>query len=161
MQKDFKRIGEILIERGLITQAQLYDAIREQSVRGGFLGEVMISKGWITEEKLLEALARQFGMQYINLRTQYIDMKLAGEFSSSLIIDHKCFPLLQDADTITVAITNPLDAVAISKIEAEAKPRKVNLVLVNKNDLKDVLENYHRNISQNIKRMLKDKKTET
>ncbi len=82
-------------------------------------------------------------------------MELAGGFLSSLILDHKCFPLSQDDDSVTVAIVNPLNAVAISQIEEEARPRKVKLVLVAEEDLKIVLQDYRRYISQGIQRLLK------
>lgn len=159
MQKGPKRIGEILVEKGLITQAQLHDALVEQKVSDGFLGAILINRGWITKHQLIEGLAEQFDTPLIDIKTQYIDMELARRFSSSLILDHKCFPLRQDENSITVAIVNPLDAVAISKIEDETRPRKLNLVLVDEEDLKGVTQNYRRYVTENIQRLLKkDKK---
>lgn len=155
MQKGKKRIGEILIEKGLITEAQLHDALSEQRVTDGFLGTILLGKGWINERQLLEALSEQFDIPLVDLKTQYIDMELARKFSSSLILDHKCFPLRQDEDSITVAIVNPLNAVAMSKIEEEAKPRKVNFVLVAEGDIKETIQNYRQYISQSIQRLLK------
>lgn len=161
MQKGLKRIGEILVDKGLITQAQLHDALSEQKISDGFLGAILVNKGWITKRELLEGLAEQYGIPFVDLKTQYINMELARNFSSSLILDHKCFPLRQDENSITVAIVNPLDAVAITKIEVETRPRKLNLVLVNEEDLKGIIHNYRRYVSESIRRLLKkDKKKE-
>jgi ATP-dependent exoDNAse (exonuclease V) alpha subunit len=159
MQKTTKRIGEILLEKRLITEAQLHDALSEQNLSNGFLGTILVNKGWISDRQLMEALSEQFDIPLMDLKKQQINMELTSEFSSSLILDHKCFPISEDDVSITVAIVNPLNAVAISKIEEEAKPRKVNLALVPEEDLRDILQNYRQYISQNIQRLLRrDKK---
>lgn len=155
MQKSSKRIGEILIEKGLISEAQLHDALQEQKLSDGFLGSILVNKGWIGDRDLMDSLAEQFGIPFVDLKAEYIDMELARRFSSSLILDHKCFPLRQDEESITVAIVNPLDAVAISKLDEEAKPRRVNLVLVAEEDIKEVIQNYRRYVSDSIRRLLK------
>lgn len=159
MQKPVKRIGEILVEKGFITEAQLHDVLVEQNTKKTFLGELLISKGWVSKRHFLEALSEQFGIPMVNLKEQTVDMALSQKFSSSLILDHKCFPLNKTEDTVTVAIANPLDAFAISKIEEDAEPQRVNLVLVDDDDLKDLLQKYRQYVSQNIQRLLrKDKK---
>lgn len=159
MQKSSKRIGQILIEKGFITEAQLQDCLSEQKMSNVFLGEIMIKKGLLTEARLLEALSEQFGIPLISLKGQSIDMTLAPKFSSSLIVDHKCFPLYQDEGSITVAIVNPLNALALNKVEEEAEPLRVNFVLVAEEELSGLLQKYRQQISQNILKMLrKDKK---
>jgi len=155
MQKTAKRIGEILLDKKLITEAQLHDALSEQNLSNGFLGGILVSKGWISDRQLMEALSEQFDIPLVDLKKEQIDMELTRNFSSSLILDHKCFPISENDVSITVAIVNPLNAVAISKIEEEARPRKVKLVLVAEEDLKDILQNYSQYISQSIQRLLK------
>ncbi|MFH1339466.1 MAG: hypothetical protein ABIH40_06460 [Candidatus Omnitrophota bacterium] len=158
MQKSPKRIGEILIEKGLITEAQLHDALQEQKISDGFLGSIMINRGWINKRNLAEALAEQFDIPLVDLKSEYVDMELARHFSSSLILDHKCLPISQDEDSVTVAIVNPLNAVAISKIEDEAKPRRVNLVLAAEEDINEAIQNYRKFVSESIRRLLKKDK---
>jgi len=157
MGKSAKQIGEILIEKGFITEAQLHDALLEQKVSDKFLGMILIGRGLITDHDLLEALSEQFNMPLVDIKEQHIDMELARKFSTSLILDHKCFPLKEDDYSVTIAIVNPLNAVAISKIEQEANPRKVNLVLADEKDLSKVIQNYRQYISQSIQRLLKRK----
>jgi hypothetical protein len=85
-------------------------------------------------------------------------MELARRFSSSLILDHKCLPIRQDEDSVTVAIINPLNAIAISKIEDEAKPRRVNLVLATEDDIDEAIRSYRQYVSESIRRLLKKDK---
>lgn len=157
MGKSAKRIGEILIEKRMITEAQLHDALIEQRESGKFLGMILKDKGLITDKELVDALSAQFGIPVVDLKQEHIDLELAHRYSISVVIDHKCFPLKQDEYTVTVAIVNPLNAVAISKIEEEAFPRRVNLVLVNESDLNDLIRNYRVYIRQSIQRLLKRK----
>ncbi len=157
MGKSAKRIGEILIEKGMITEAQLHDALTEQRESGKFLGMILKDKSLISDKELVDALSSQFGIPVVDLKQEHIDMGLAHRYSISVVIDHKCFPLKQDEYTVTVAIVNPLNAVAISKIEEEAFPRRVNLVLVNESDLNDLIRNYRVYIRQSIQRLLKRK----
>ena len=159
MQKSTKRLGEILVEKGLISDAQLHDALQEQKLTDGFLGGILVKKGWINSQSLGEALSAQFGVALVDLKKEYINMDLVRKFSSSLILDHNCLPLHQDDTTVTVAIVNPLNAVAISKIEEEAKPRHVKLVLATQDDMNEAIQSYRRYVSDNIQRLLKrDKK---
>jgi len=161
MAKSGKRIGEILIEKGFITEAQLHDALLEQKVSDKFLGMILIDRGLITDHDLLEALSEQFNMPLVDIKEQHIDMELARKFSTSLILDHKFFPIREDDYSVTVAIINPLNAVAISKIQEEANPKNVNLVLVDEKDLEKVIQNYRQYISQSIQRLLKRKPGES
>lgn len=157
MQKNPSRIGEILIAKGFITEAQLHDALMEQKVNEKFLGGILKEKGVVTDHDLMDALAEQFNIPLIDMRSQYIDMELARKFTSSLIVDHKCFPLKTEENTITFAIVNPLDAVALSKMEEEANPKTVEHVLVTESDMAEVIDQYRKYVSQSIQRLLKRK----
>jgi hypothetical protein len=86
-----------------------------------------------------------------------VDMELVRKFSSALVIDHKCVPLKEDETSVTVAISNPLDAVALAKLEEEANPRILNLVLASEKDIEVVLAEYRKYISDSIQRLLKRK----
>lgn len=155
MQKPSKRIGEILVARGFITEAQLRDGLLEQKINNVFLGEILIKKGWLSERHLLEALSEQFGIPLVNLKELSVDGGLAHTFASSLVVDQKCFPLSKDGNSITIAIVNPLNAAAMSEAEEAARPLEAHFVLVSEEDFKELLQKYRQQISLNIMRMLK------
>ncbi|MGE5308167.1 MAG: hypothetical protein ACM3OC_03705 [Deltaproteobacteria bacterium] len=155
-----KRIGEILLDRGYITEAQLHDALADQKGSGKFLGTLLLERGVIDGVKLAEALAQQFNLQLIDVKSQHIDLDLARKFTTSLILDHKCFPLFEDETSFTIAIVNPLDDVALSKLEQEASPKSINFVMAVEEELAPVLQSYRQFISQNIQRLLKRKPIE-
>ena len=161
MTKSNVRIGEILVKKGMISEAQLHDALLSQKITPAFLGAILVNKGIIASMQLAEALAEQFDLPLVELKSQYTDMELTRRFSSSIILDHKCFPLRSDENTVTVAITNPLNAVAIAKVEEEASPRTVKWLLVTEDDMNEAIKNYRQAISANIQKLLrKDKESQ-
>jgi len=68
--------------------------------------------------------------------------------------------LSEDESSVTVAIINPLDAVALAKLEEEANPRVLKLVLACEKDIAPVVEQYRKYINENIQRLLKRKPPE-
>lgn len=157
MQKGSRRIGEILVAKGFVTEAQLHDALMEQKISEKFVGMILKEKGTITDHDLMEALAEQFDIPLVDMRSQYIDMELARKFSSALIVDHKCFPLKQEEGSVTFAIINPLDSIALSKMDEEAGPQTVEHVLVTETEMNEVIDQYRKFVSQSIQRLLKRK----
>ena len=93
MNRSQKQLGEILIERGLITPQQLKEALEEQRRTNAFLGAILVKRGYIKEESLLKALSEQFRIPFVSLRGKYINWSIAGQFSTSLVLDLQCFPL--------------------------------------------------------------------
>ena len=142
MNRKQKLFGEILIEKGIINVRQLEDALTEQRRTKKFLGSILLRKNQIKERDLLETLSEQFNISFATIKYKYIDWDFVKRFSSSLILDYKCFPLKEDDYSITVAITNPLDAWALKKAEDETRGHRLKLVLVSEEDMKEVIERY-------------------
>lgn len=150
MQKKEIRIGEILLEKGLISTEQLKEALLEQKNSKEYLGKLLLRKKLISEQDLLRVLSEQFGLAVISLKNKYIDWPLVKRFSSSLILDYNCFPLKQDDWSVTFAITNPLDPWTIKKIEEEVSGIKLKLVLVSQDDMCEVIQRYQEYTRKNL-----------
>ena len=148
-----KKLGEILIEKGLITLEQLNNALDEQARTKEFLGKILLDRNQIKEPDLLTTLSEQFNIPIISLKYRYIDWGLVRSFGASLVLDYKCFPLEKDEWSVTFAITNPLDAWALKKIEEEARGLKIRLVLVSRNDIIEVIQRYRQYLNGNISKL--------
>ncbi len=142
MERKPKKIGELLIESGLINREQLEGALEEQKVTGDFLGAILIRRGDITEDGFISALSDQYNLPCVCIRYDYVDWDFLGKFSPELILYHKCFPLKADDFTVTVAITNPLDVWAIRKVEEETRGYNVKYVLVSMSDMAGAIKRY-------------------
>ncbi len=149
-----KKLGEILIEKGLITPKQLEGALAEQSRTKEFLGKILADNNQIKESDLLKTLSEQFKIPIVDLKHSYTDWALIKSFGSSSILDYKCFPLKRDKWSVTFAISNPLDAWALKKIEDEARGLEVKLALVSQEDMLEVIAGYRKYLNDNIAKLL-------
>jgi hypothetical protein len=150
MFRSQKRIGEILIESGLITPEQLERALAEQSRTNKFLGDILLKKREINERDLLSALSQQFDIPFINLDNDNINWDFVEKFSPSSILDYKCLPVQEDEWSLTIGITNPLDVDSIKKAEEVAGGLKLKFVLVSQDDLEEFIVRYKRHMQLNI-----------
>ncbi len=114
-----KRIGEILIEKGKITQEQLEEALEIQSSRKGRrIGEILIKQKYITESDLKEALAEQYGMPFL----PHIDISKAPEdIVTRIPINYarknEVVPVDRRGEIIVVAISDPGNTSVIDDLQ--------------------------------------------
>jgi type IV pilus assembly protein PilB len=155
MERQQKRLGEILMAKGLITNEQLNDALDEQKKTKEFLGTILIKREWIKENDLLRALSEQFQIPFMSLKDKYIDWEFVKEFSPSLILDYKCIPIKKDDWSVTVAINNPLEAWVLQKAEEEARGLKVKFILALQEDINEIIQRYQQYMRGNITRFFK------
>jgi len=155
MQRSQKKLGEILVEKGLISLQQLEEALEQQARTKEFLGVILIKKGLIKEKELQAALSEQFDIPVVSLKDKYIDWNMVKVFHSSLILDYKCFPLERDDWSVTVAITNPLDIWVIKRAEEETTGLKLKLVLVSTADMNEAIARYQQYIRGDIQKRFK------
>lgn len=155
MERAQKQLGQILIEKKLISPQRLEEAVSEQKRTKEFLGAVLLRLGFIKEKELMAALSEQFNIPVTGLKNKYIDWSFVKTFSPSLILDHKCFPVEKDNTSITVAITDPLDAWALKKAEEESRGMKLRLVLVSADDMQDAIQRYKEYVHRNISNLFK------
>jgi len=149
-----KRLGEILVEKGLITQEALNDAISEQRETKEFLGAILLKRKRIKEADLLTALSEQFHIPIFSLKDKYIDWNLVKGFSASLILDYRCFPIAKDDRSITMAITNPLDIRVLKRAEDETRGLRLELVLVSEEDINNSIKRYNAYLRGSISKLL-------
>ncbi len=142
--KAAKRIGELLMELGLVTPRQLEQALERQRSTGQFLGVILLEMGAITEQGLLKAISRQFGIPHEPLEAARVDWAVAKQFPMSVLGNGNGFPIRADAHTVTIAISNPLDVWTLSVLERAAGRRTVRPVLVLERELRAVVQAHQR-----------------
>ena len=147
MLRSLKKIGEILIDKGLVRPEELDRALQEQARTKEFLGKILIKRCYVKESDLLSALSEQFQIPILNLKEIKINWDFVKSFNLSLIFEFKCFPIQQDEWSVTIAITNPLDMWAIKKCEEEVRGLRLKLALVSMSDIAWVIEEYKKRIA--------------
>ncbi len=117
---DFKKekIGQILLNRNIITKEQLEEALGIQKNTGEKLGEILIKKGHISDETLMELISFQRGFEAVDLNKiqDKIDPSVANLISKDFAFKRKVFPFNLSDSTLCVAMTDPRDINAIDEI---------------------------------------------
>ena len=135
------KIGEILLKQKKITQDQLSEALKLQSPNNKKLGEILIDKGYISEITMLRALSEQLKIEVVNLDNYYIDID-ATELLSEKTAKRTCsIPLKHWEDRLLVAMEDPLNIFYLEDIEAEIKC-KAEIVLASKTQIINAIEKY-------------------
>ena len=111
-----RRIGEILIEDGLLSKAQLEEALAFQKEKGGLIGKILIEKKFVDEESLVGALGKQFKVPYIPLKNYAINPDMAGMLSADFCHENTVVAFDCDAKKVYVAVSDPMSAEAVEKI---------------------------------------------
>lgn len=118
-----KRLGELLVERGIITQEQLNDALDEQKFTKRFLGETLVARKLVTEEEIAKVLSEQLGLVYVDIKEVTIEAKAIELIPEEIAVKYTAMPLFIVNDMLTVAMANPLDVTAIDEMQASSNLR--------------------------------------
>lgn len=135
-----KRLGELLVEQGLMTNEQVQDALRMQHQSGLLFGETLVQNKLITEEKIVAVLVNQFGIPYI-LPSQYqIAKDLLEIFEPTMMRRYQFVPMDSIGSVLVIAIAGSLTEDVLKEIEGQTgctlqlfltKMSEINLVLQN------------------------------
>ncbi len=111
-----KRLGALLLESGLISQAQLDNALTVQKQTGERLGKTLVNLGYITEHAIIEVLEFQLGVPHIELSTMTVDPEVAACIPAALAERYQIVPLKKEGKKITLAMVDPTNFYAIDDV---------------------------------------------
>ncbi|MCH9023987.1 MAG: Flp pilus assembly complex ATPase component TadA [candidate division Zixibacteria bacterium] len=112
-----KKIGDLLVERGFLTKAQLQEGLKVQSSTGRRLGEVLTELGYISEEQLLETISERLLIPRVSLKSMVIDPATVHKVSVDLARRYSLIPIFHIGKTLTIAMADPLNILAIDEIK--------------------------------------------
>ena len=111
-----KRLGEILLEAGMISEDQLEQALVKQKSSNKSLGQILIDSKFVTESNIKDALELQFGISYVNVRNIKLTPELAEMVPENLIRQRQLIPINYVGNNLTIAMVNPQDLPAIDDV---------------------------------------------
>lgn len=111
-----KRLGELLLESGIITEQQLQTALEEQQRTKKKLGDVLLAQGVLTEHQLIEVLEFQLGIPHVTLSRFQIDAKLSQVIPEQMARRYQVLPIRVDGRKLMVAMADPLDLFVIDDL---------------------------------------------
>jgi len=149
------RIGDILIEKHIITQQELDLALKEHQNTKEFLGQTLVRLNFVTEEKLLRVLAEQQGIQFVDLKETTIPDSVIENVPAKFAWHYKVMPTRIDGNVLTVAISNPFDMWPVDDLETNLGYR-VEIALAVSSDITEAIKKYYGVGADTIERILAD-----
>lgn len=141
------RLGDLLIQAGLLSDAQLQLALQEQKRTGAKLGRTVVDMGFVEEVRLLTALSEQMKIPFIDLRHFRFDQELVQRLQEAMARRFRALVLSREGDGLLVGMSDPLDLFALDEMERILKVR-VRPAVVREAELLATLDTVYRRTSE-------------
>src|SRR4051812_40343231 len=123
-----RRIGDLFVEHGMITDQQLAEALEVQRRTGGRLGEILIELEFITSVDAAEILAERLGMPFVNLDTVTVDEIVAQSIPEEVARRYRAIPIEESDGVLRVAVADPTDVFAMDDLQMITRRQVVPVV---------------------------------
>ena len=147
--KSTKRLGELLLDAGVIGETQLTEALEEQKRTGKRLAQIFIERGLLAKGEAGRWLALQQGYEYVNLTSEPIDVNIAQLLSEPFVRRLMALPIRQEGKDLVVAMADPSDILAIDEV-ARATGLRVQTVFTTETDLEWAIEQLFENVGKRV-----------
>ena len=155
-----RRIGQILVDLGFITDDQLESLLEEQQQRPGqLLGKVAESQGLINEEQLAQALAEQWGMQVIHLGDTVVPPNVLNLVTETMAQMYRIVPISFRDGTLTIALCDPQN-LAIQDELRTFLGYEIRAVVATERDIKVALDRYYAASGESVESLVHDMDTD-
>ena len=142
MVEEKKSFGDFMIGLGVITADQFKKASQEQKQKGERLEQAIVRLGYAKEEIALQCLADYFNLPYVDLDTYLIDEKIVKTIPEEMVRRHTFIPLFKIGNTLTIAMTNPLNLLALDEVRNKVKT-DVEIAISTEKKIKKAIEQHY------------------
>ena len=116
-----KRLGEMLVDAGILSEKQIEEAIALQKNSGKRLGTILLENHYINETQLIEVLRIQLGIDFIDLNKTKIDPYMAGVVSKVIAQQYRVVAFRKEKNVILLAMEDPLNFRALETVKQTTK----------------------------------------
>ena len=147
-------LGQLLIEKKIISPEQLETALKKQKETGKLLGVILMELGFVSEETvLLPLIAGETGVEYVNLKDIQVSQEAISKIPAKFASHYKIMPLEFKNNTLTLATTKPLDIQTQDEIGTVVQGR-LNPVLSSEKDILETIRKYYGVGAETIEQMM-------
>lgn len=137
-----KRLGDSLIDAGILNQDKLAAALAEQKRAGEKLGATLKRLGFCTDDQIIEVLSDQMGIPFVRLDRTVISQEAVALLSKESAKKYKVVPLYKTNNILNIAMADPLDIFVIDEIEFQTG-LEVSQAIATEEDIADAIEKYY------------------
>ncbi|MGD9015480.1 MAG: ATPase, T2SS/T4P/T4SS family [Candidatus Omnitrophota bacterium] len=148
------KIGEILIQEGIISLKELNIALDEQRKTKEPLGKILVRLDLVKERELLSALSRQLGMEfYVKLTDISVDDEVIKQVPVRLVWYYKFLPLKIEGELLTIAVSDPFDMWLTEGLKTNLDFR-INRVLAPESEILEGIKKYYGVAAETVEKIL-------
>ncbi|HQG27281.1 MAG TPA: type II secretion system protein GspE, partial [Candidatus Ozemobacteraceae bacterium] len=136
-----KRLGDALVDAGLVTAEQLSEALVKQKELGKRLGKVLAEMKLCTDEQIAKALAGQLGINFIEMDEISVPPEVLRLIPETIVRSHTLLPVARKGNVLTVAMADPLDAFIVDEIRYQTN-FEVEEAIAPESAILDVIRRY-------------------
>ena len=140
MTSNDEYVLQLLREAGYVTAEQLEAASTAMREGNETTLDVLVASGAVTEDDVLGTIADQFGIKYVSIDPAAIDVEVAKEISPEIARKYGVAPVMKDADSVTVVLSDPMGYDAIDSLRYVLQGKDVQAVLAPAEEVKAVME---------------------
>jgi type IV pilus assembly protein PilB len=136
------RLGEYLLNKGLLSQSDLTEALEEQKLTGEPLGQILIHRHLIEEKQMYQILAEQLKVEFLDLYGMKIPLELISLVPEQIVKTYSIMPVKKENNILTIAMTNPANTFAIDALRS-LKGMTIKPVMSSKTQILAAIEKYY------------------
>jgi len=143
LAKKERRVGDIFLDLGLITESQLKRAIDLQKKEACFLGEALIRIGAISKDKLYWVLADQYNLPYIsNLSSEFIEPEVVKSIPEEIARGYSILPVYSTEEELSVVIHNPTNTEILDALK-KMTGKRLKISISDRESINNVLDDFY------------------
>lgn len=127
-------IGTVLLERGVISQEQLEEAVAHQRDTGERLDRVLVRMGVVSQDQVLQTIGDQFHLDVVDLDAIVVEPKVLSTLPASLVHKQRCVPISSENGTLTIATSDPFELSVLDELRL-LTGKSIELVLADEDGL--------------------------
>jgi len=111
------RLGDLLVRKGMVSQEDLVSTLDHQRVAGGRLGTLLVKRGVVSDSDIARVLAQQYDVPFVDLDEIEIEESVKALVPMSKVIRYQLLPIQRNGTTLTIAVTDPTNVMALDEIK--------------------------------------------
>jgi type IV pilus assembly protein PilB len=148
MAKKKVDVVELLLKRGLITPEDVTKAKEEAKKTGLNIVKALEKLGFVTNEDIIYAMAEDQDVPYIDIKEYILDPKVVAHLTENMAKEYKVIPVFRVEETLTVAMANPSDIVAIDDIRSKSQCTNIEAALASEEAIQKAIDQYYSGVGK-------------
>lgn len=143
MTSNDEYVLQLLREKGYVNAEQIDTASQAMREGNETTLDVLVASGVLTEDDVLGVIADEFGMKYVSVDPSAVDPEVAKEITSEIARKYGVVPVMKDADSVTVLLSDPMGYDAVDSLRYVLHGRDVQAMLAPSEEVKALMEKFY------------------